>query len=107
MKTNYLKNAKLMLAFMALSVTILSCAGKRDLVYFSNLNKTNFVPEALGQEVLIGTGDILNVSVFSASLESNKLFQTNGNNATPNSGYKVNEAGNIYLPLIGEFHIAG
>jgi polysaccharide export outer membrane protein len=96
-----------MAACLILSVLISGCAAKRDLVYFSNLNQINSVSEAPGQEVIIAAGDMVNVTVISASLESDKLFQTNTNNGVTNVGYKVNAAGNITLPLIGEIHIAG
>lgn len=107
MNRSHLKTAKKMAAVLILSVLISACAAKRDLVYFSNLNQINSVTEAPGQEVIIATGDMVNVSVISASQESDKLFQNNTNNGVANIGYKVNAAGNITLPLIGTFHIAG
>ena len=107
MNRNHIQIAKQMAACLILSVLISGCAAKRDLVYFSNLNQINSVHEAPGQEVVIATGDMVNVTVISASLESDKLFQTNTNNGVANVGYKVNAAGNITLPLIGEIHIAG
>lgn len=107
MNRNHIQIAKQMAAYLILSVLISGCAAKRDLVYFSNLNQINSVSEAPGQEVIIAAGDMVNVTVISASLESDKLFQTNTNNGVTNVGYKVNAAGNITLPLIGEIHIAG
>jgi len=107
MNRNHIQIAKQMAACLILSVLISGCAAKRDLVYFSNLNQINSVHEAPGQEVIIAAGDMVNVTVISASLESDKLFQTNTNNGVANVGYKVNAAGNITLPLIGEIHIAG
>lgn len=107
MTRNYLKTAKRIAAYLTLSVLISACAGRRDLVYFSNLNQVNSVAEAAGQEPIINTGDMVSVSVISNSQESDKLFQNNANTGVLNTGYKVNKAGNIALPLIGEFHIAG
>ncbi|PTQ96692.1 polysaccharide export outer membrane protein [Mucilaginibacter yixingensis] len=107
MNQNHIKTAKKIAATLVLSVLLSACAAKRDLVYFSNLGQQNSVAEAPGQEVVIATGDIVNVSVVSGSLESDKLFQTNLNNGPLSTGYKVNAAGDIALPLIGETHIAG
>jgi len=87
------------------------CAARRDLVYFSNMAETATVNKSQGQQLLIKSGDVVNVTVNSLSPESNNLFYGNKNmaiNPRPGSeGYKVDKNGNIQLPLIGEIKIEG
>jgi len=99
------------LIIVLLVIIILSgCAARRDLVYFSNLNANGSVPESVQMDARISSGDILDVSVSSASLESNKLFLTVNNISYVQStfnGYTVSKEGTIIMPLIGEIGVEG
>lgn len=98
------------LSILMVTLILSGCAGKRDLVYFSNLNKNVPLPAAVPTDVTISAGDILDVSVNSASLESNKLFLTISNTSSAQTsfgGYRVSKAGTIILPLTGELEVEG
>jgi len=96
---------------LLLIILLGSCAARRDLVYFSNLANTTSVNEIAGQELRIRQNDIVNVSMNSASPESDNLFSSNKKVSADGSakleGYRVNKDGMIHLPLIGDFRVEG
>ncbi|WP_183564150.1 polysaccharide biosynthesis/export family protein [Mucilaginibacter sp. SP1R1] len=94
----------LLLAFSA-------CAPRRDLVYFSNMASATAANDIQNQEVHIRPNDVISVSMNSLSPESNSLFANSKNAPSGSSltqeGFRVNKAGNVHLPLIGDFKIDG
>lgn len=105
------KRSEIIYLAYLMAITILSgCAARRDLVYFSNLNENGSVPSSVQMDATISPGDILDISVNSASLESNKLFLTVSNTSatqSPFNGYTVSKEGLITMPLAGDLQVAG
>lgn len=95
-----------------------SCAQKRNLVYFSDLNDTTAYQQAIvqGSQPKIQSGDILAISVNTLNSESNLLFnsgvlQSGDGNTTSsvpsNQGYLVDSDGKINFPVLGKLDMAG
>ncbi|MCX2449908.1 polysaccharide biosynthesis/export family protein [Pedobacter sp. PLR] len=97
---------------LLISLTILGCAPQRDLVYFSNLSKVSNDQIQNAPELKLQKNDQLSISLTSLNTEYNVLFASaNANNSnTPinsKGGFKVNNAGNIALPLVGDVKVEG
>lgn len=95
-----------------LSTVLLSCAGKRNLVYFSNLAKHHEVANLSQQAITVQQDDLLRISVNSLSQESNLLFAINNQNGSSKNideqtGYRVNQNGEINYPVIGTVKVIG
>lgn len=83
-----------------------ACAPQRNLVYFSEGTKTSkgtVTLPAAAMEVKIQPDDILKISVNTLSPESNALF----NPPAAESGYKVDNTGNIHFPVLGSVKLEG
>lgn len=97
--------------FVIAVLLITSCAGSRNLVYFSNMTNAGASNTNIGGAVIIHQKDILSITVNSLNPESNLLFNGNKNSGLNNpairSGYKVNENGFVNLPLIGDYKVEG
>ncbi|WP_222537994.1 polysaccharide biosynthesis/export family protein [Pedobacter polysacchareus] len=95
-----------------ISLIFFSCAPQRNLVYFSNLSKgSNDLIQSAAQ-LKLQKNDQLSISLTSLNTEYNVLFASaNANNSnTPinsKGGFRINNAGNINLPLIGEVKVEG
>ncbi|MCX2574292.1 polysaccharide biosynthesis/export family protein [Pedobacter sandarakinus] len=103
---------KITLLLTIYASVLLSCAPKRDLVYFSNLAKVSSEEKLQGQEVKIQQNDLLSISVNSLNPESNVLFAVNNRMPGADSqmkvdGYKVNKEGFVVLPVIGPMRLQG
>ncbi|WP_316820094.1 polysaccharide biosynthesis/export family protein [Pedobacter gandavensis] len=95
-----------------IALTILGCAPKRDLVYFSNLSNVSNDQIQKAADIKLQKNDQLSISLTSLNTEYNVLFASaNANNSnTPinsKGGFRVNNAGNINLPLVGEIKVEG
>ena len=99
-----------------LIATLNSCGSYKKIPYYQDLNRAdatntdvkNYVP------LTIQPGDILGINVNSKNPESSNLFnyRVNGNNAenapdNPITGFLVDEAGNVSLPLVGDVEVEG
>ncbi|RZL51206.1 MAG: sugar transporter [Pedobacter sp.] len=88
-----------------------SCSPKRNLVYFSNMTDATTLNSISQTQVTIREHDIVSVAVNSQNPESNKQFAVYRTQTTDGTakkeGYRVNSQGNIQLPFIGDFKIAG
>lgn len=103
---------RICLCFLIYAFAISSCAPRRDLVYFSNLNKLASEQKMISPDVKIQQNDLLSLNVNSANPESNVLFLVNskdsGNEGAPKrEGYRVNKDGFISIPIIGAIHVSG
>ncbi len=81
-----------------------SCASKKDLLYFNDLNikqqdKTVF------SEPKIQVNDILSVTVSSSSPDLALIYNVNQTNATSINGYLVAMDGTITLPILGKIKV--
>ncbi|KQT33873.1 sugar transporter [Chryseobacterium sp. Leaf405] len=102
-----------------LSVTLLSCKPKQNMVYLSNHNMEEEVNKAKFQGLNIQEGDVLLILVSALDELAVKPFNLNTANkvgSESNAGinqyvqpseYLVNEEGNIYFPVLGNIYCKG
>jgi polysaccharide export outer membrane protein len=112
------KRSKLFLGLMALGAVVFSsCGSTQNAVYFANVDTARFtqVIKADYKEPLIQTDDILTISVQSLGQDA---FAAPGavaagaggavaSGGTAVSGFLVNKAGNVELPMLGIVKLAG
>jgi len=101
-----------------------SCAPKRNLVYFSDINDSTAFQQAIinTYEPKIQKGDILSITVSSLDPTSNAMFNTGvmmqgsssqlnsisgGNSNLGKEGYLVGNDGMINFPIVGKINLAG
>jgi len=113
-----MKNIVLTLyAFIALLV-LSSCGSYRKTAYFQDLKQNASSREPIGNytSVTIQPEDILGINVSSLNPEASAIFNYNLNTITgtvnnnqnnPVIGYLVDQKGEIQLPLIGNYKVAG
>ncbi len=104
---------KFFLLFL-ITVSLFSCATKKQVLYFQDIEKLNNADLNTSFNPIIETNDILHITVSSLNEEVIKPFQKNtglqsnvGNNNIGLQGYLVNTEGNIPFPGLGEIHVAG
>jgi len=121
MKENLKQLKRLNWLVLFFPILICSCASKRNLVYFNDLNKNKLgsptdVNRMLKEsEPKIQPNDLLNIRVTTLSAESNSLFNNNinvnvNNTTTPELikvGYRVDKAGEVNFPVLGQIKIGG
>jgi len=107
--------------YLAACILLASCASNRNLVYFSNLNSATGSAQSITNRVdpVIQPGDLLSITVNSASPESNVLLNTGillptGSQLPANEltrkaseGYLVDQQGNIKFPVLGQVTLGG
>lgn len=102
-----------------------SCAEKRNLVYFSDVQQSSAYQQAItnAHEPKIQNGDILSITVSTLDPTSNALFNTGavlqgtssqmssanaaGSTNLGKEGYRVGNDGSINFPVIGKIDLAG
>lgn len=82
------------------AITLSSCSTYKTIPYFQNLDKTKITQEEIknNSALKIQPGDILGITVGSLNPDAWTDGNKNGETAL---GYKVDDGGNISLPLIG------
>lgn len=105
---------KKILLFLATAQLLVSCATKKQIVYFQDAPMGTTIGEQQKFVPVIESNDILHISVSSMNddvlvpFRRNNEGQNNANNNNPGlQGYLVNADGNIRFPVIGEFPVAG
>lgn len=110
-----------MLAFVLAMLLLTSCAEKRNLVYFSDVQQNDAFQMAItnSHEPKIQPGDILAITVSSLDPTSNAMFNTGANvQGTTNNtsagstnlgkeGYLVGNDGTINFPVVGKINLSG
>jgi len=98
---------------------LFACNGYKNIPYYQDLKASKYTEEKINNySVLrIQPGDIIGVNVNGVNQEAASVFNTNimrvnGNNldnttSNPVFGYKVNTAGEVQLPLIGNMKVSG
>ncbi|MDC8004583.1 polysaccharide biosynthesis/export family protein [Aureisphaera galaxeae] len=93
---------------------VVSCATKKQIIYFQDVEGLATNGEALSFEPIIQNNDVLHISISSMSRESLEPFQRktglegNVGNVNPTlQGYLVNSQGNINFPVLGTFKASG
>jgi polysaccharide export outer membrane protein len=109
----------LIICIIGLAVCLSSCQSYKNVPYYKDLNNKEIVTEKIinNSPYQIHPGDILGINVTSRNPESANIFnynlaRVNGNsyNTSPDNpviGYRVDELGNIQLPLAGEVKVVG
>lgn len=91
--------------FFAISICILftSCSSYKNIPYFQNVNRGNSANEAIDNfsPLTVQREDILGITVSSLNPEAW------GDSSNKTSGYRVDQAGEIQLPLIGNLKVVG
>lgn len=95
------------IAYLLLSILSISCATKKDVHYFQDI-ESDFIENNFNF-LTIQPGDILDIQIKGLNPESTLVFQSNfSNNQVQNNinnrlidGYLVGEKGNIHLPILG------
>lgn len=102
-----------------LSVTLLSCRPKQNMVYMSKHNMEEEINQAKFQGLNIQEGDVLLILVSALDEIAVKPFNLNTTNKVGSesgtginqyvqpSEYLVNEEGNIYFPVLGNVYVKG
>ncbi len=121
---NYSQIKKLLLSavIMLLALNFISCRSTRNMKYMQDFYDNDIKQglPAKAPDYLIKTNDNLYVSIQSMNTEVNQLFSptksSNYSGGTQSdfgdvssqylNGYQVNKKGNIFLPVIGEVHVA-
>lgn len=95
---------------LLIPLILLGCGPQRNLVYFSNLSNVSRDQIQNLPELKLQKNDQLSISLTSLNTEYNLLFASANNSPTPlngKGGFKVNNNGNINLPLIGDVKVEG
>jgi polysaccharide export outer membrane protein len=104
--------------YLAITIVFLglfSCATKKEILYFQDIEKLNLQEINQSFEPLIEPNDILHISISSLNEEVVKPFLRNSE-ASPNNiansnpglqGYLVNHEGNIRFNVIGDISVGG
>ncbi|MCC8408171.1 polysaccharide export protein [Mucilaginibacter sp. UR6-1] len=88
---------------LILIVLCTSCSSYKNIPYFQNVNRGNNLNESIDNfsPLTIQREDILGITVSSLNPEAW------GDSSNKTSGYRVDQSGEIQLPLIGNLKVAG
>ena len=100
---------------VVLIIALISCAQKKNLVYFNNSKKIE--NEFTNYKIILKKNDILNIVVLGADENTNKLFNLPEGQSAANrgyltgspvsAGYLIDNAGEINFPLVGKIKVEG
>lgn len=121
MNNIYKRNRFLSMIIVCGALFFSSCKSTQNVVYFADLDSTKVkeVPMAVFKEPIIQTDDILNITIQTLDVNATStLNQTSSSPAgssssssTPEaaaiSGFLVDRAGNVEIPIIGVVKVAG
>jgi polysaccharide export outer membrane protein len=112
---------KKIISFALLSLVLISCSTKKDILYFQDI-KDKPQTEVIYTQNKIQVNDILRITVsainpdsalpfnanfYNAGSAGNTGSATNGQNAMNLNGYLVNADGNISMPILGNIQVLG
>ena len=101
------------LLLLTLALLIISCASKKDILYFQDSEVLDLAKINQDFDPIIETNDILHINISSINEEVLRPFLktqqiTQNNNQNPGlDGYLVNLDGTISFPVIGDVKVAG
>ena len=104
--------------FLLLSLVLLSCSTRKEIVYYQDIDNKDFVPiETINSHPRIQINDILNISTSAQNPESLLAFSINpgeSGGVQPRqvellklTGYLVNSEGEINFPKLGKIEVQG
>ncbi|WP_031529599.1 polysaccharide biosynthesis/export family protein [Dyadobacter crusticola] len=114
-----MKNLLSRITIAVATLVFASCSSYKNVPYFKDLNQALPSIDTVGNysSLTIQVDDILGINVTSLNPDASVIFnynlgRVNGNNfdnsnGNPVVGYLVDQNGNIQLPLIGSFKVAG
>lgn len=93
---------------LALFFSLSSCRPYREIPYFQDISRSNITQEEINNysPLTIQPNDIIGVNVISLNPDASAAFNYNPEN-NPNTGYVVNQKGEIKLPLVGVMKVSG
>lgn len=102
----------------AIAMIFSACSSYQNIPYYQDLDQQKTVTQPISNEsaLTISPSDLLAINVTSKNPEAAVIFNYNLNNVnasqaiTPENpviGYRVDEDGNIHLPLIGKLMVKG
>lgn len=109
------KSINIKTAFRAKIVVVLglflvfsSCRSYREVPYFQDLKRSSVTEEKINNysPLIIEPNDIIGVNVLSLNADASAAFNYNPEN-NPNTGYLVNQNGEIKLPMLGIVKVGG
>lgn len=88
---------------LIICVLFSSCSSYKNIPYFQNVNRSNSANESIDNfsPLTVQREDILGITVSSLNPEAW------GDSSNKTSGYRVDQAGEIQLPLIGNLKVVG
>lgn len=106
---------KYLLVLIVLTGNLFSCATKKEIIYFQDIEMLDQQASNLPFEPIIEANDILHISISSLNAEVVRPFLRNAEislntNTETNpglDGYLVNADGNIRFNIIGDIQVAG
>lgn len=106
-----MKNLYLILSIISLAL-LAACSPQRNLVYFSNLSEISSSQIKNEADLRLQKNDQLSIAISSLNPEYNVLFASSSSAGTANAAggkttIRINNKGNINLPLLGEFSVEG
>lgn len=105
-------------AAMLIAICLFSCSSYQQIPYYQDLSQSGEARQSVSNEspLTINPSDLLAINVTSKNPETATIFNYNLNTVngsfavTPDNpviGYRVDEEGNIHLPLIGRLKVEG
>lgn len=93
---------------LSLFLSLSSCRSYQEIPYFQDLNRKSVTEEQINNysALKIQPNDIIGVNVLSLNADASAAFNYNPEN-NPNTGYVVNENGEIKMPMVGVVKVAG
>ena len=98
--------------FVITSISMLSaCSGSKRIGYFKNVPDSLAQPMVVKhsdyQEPVIQPNDILSVKIQTIGTQASDITSGNASENSAGSGYMVDKAGNIELPMVGMVKVGG
>jgi len=103
-----------------LTLVFNACVTRKEVVYFNDLGASQEFEKTKTTPIVIQPGDLLSIQVYSSDVEAALPFnlpsQTNTtggqmpsytNGIAHKQGYPVDNAGKIYMPIVGEVDLKG
>lgn len=97
----------LVILSMVAVIAFSSCVSTKKVTYFNNIKESSIIsaPRVIPT---IHKNDILGIAVTSLSADASSMFNPSGTGAGESqSGYLVNESGNIQFPVLGKVRAVG
>ena len=108
------------LLFIGIALLLTACVTRKEMVYFNDIGTSQDIEKANTTPMVIQPGDLLSIQVYSSDVEAalpfNMPSQTNvsggqmpsyTNGIAYKQGYPVDNAGKIYMPIVGEVDLIG